>query len=201
MWGFVVIGLCLATGIIFFVVLRDPETPKPKLTSPVAVASPAAPPPAETPATRVANAKTFAQAIDLARPAFTDTTDELGDGAKLLANYAAKKLRWAEVQLPAETTLARVEKDPQLERGKRLCATGEIVRIARRDLGDRKLYVGRLRTAEHDDVAFVAAGTTGDLVKRSTGTLCGAVLGMSGDAVSILGMFDLDENRMPLVEQ
>jgi hypothetical protein len=201
-WGLLVVGLTVAiVGIVAFAVLRSSDPPKPTV-SPVAVTPPTAPPPPpETPARRVANAKTFAQAIDLARPAFADTTDELGDGAKLLANYAAKKLRWDEVHVPAETTLARVEKDPQLERGKRLCATGEIERIARRDLEDRRVYVGRLRTVENDAVAFVATGTTGDLVKRSTGTLCGVVLGMSGDAVSILGMFDLDENRMPLVEQ
>jgi hypothetical protein len=81
-----------------------------------------------------------------------------------------------------------------------LCATGEIVRISPRDLGARKIHVGTLRTTEAD-LAFVAIGTTGTLAAKQTGTLCGAVLGMSGAAVSVLGMFDFEENRRPLVEQ
>ncbi|CAN5910112.1 hypothetical protein BH11MYX3_BH11MYX3_31160 [soil metagenome] len=147
-----------------------------------------------SPEVQVAHAATFAQAIEMARPAFVDTTEELGAGARLLAHYATAKLRWSEVDVPAETTIR------QPDRGKRLCATGEIRQITRRELNGRTVHVGRLRTADADEVAFVAVGTTGDLVERSAGRLCGAVLGKSGSAVSILGMFDLAENRMPLVE-
>ncbi len=188
-----------STVVAVIALTRGGDAPAPAAVPAPISPRPAPPPPPESPATRVANAPTFEQAIALARPALTDSTDELGPGAQLLASY--KKLRWADVDVAAETTLGRVEKDPALERGKRLCATGEIQRIARRDLDGRKVYVGQLRTADGDEVAFVAVGTTGDLVKRNTATLCGAVLGMSGPAVSILGMFKLDENQLPLVEQ
>ncbi len=154
-------------------------------------------PPPEPPATRIANAATFEQAIEIARPAFVDTTDELGEGAQLLAIYAVAKLRWSEVEVPPETTIRDVEPG----RGKRLCATGEIQQITPRDLGGRKVHVGRLRTTEADEVAFVAVGTTGDLVVHSTSRLCGVVIGKSAAALSILGMFDLAENRRPLVER
>jgi hypothetical protein len=168
---------------------------------------PAAPPPAPVPDAPeslemwIANSASFEAAIAIAKPEMRDTSDELGGGAKLLATYASAKLRWADVDVPPETTVGRVEKDPELERGKRMCATGELVRIERRDLANRKIYVGQLRTIEGDQIRFVAVGTTGDLVKRSSGKLCGAVIGKSGGAVSLVGMFDLPENRHPLVEQ
>ena len=50
-------------------------------------------------------------------------------------------------------------------------------------------------------IAFVALGTTGDLIKRSRTKFCGAVIGAAGDAVLLVGMFDLPENRGPIVEQ
>ncbi len=182
-------GAALATiGVIVILVVRagPPEM--------------ASPPAADTPAVRIAKAATFEQAIAIARPALVDTTDEFGEGAQLLATYATAKLRWSDVAVTAETTLARVAKDPALERGKRLCVTGEIVRIAPRDLGRRRVHVGELRTTEAQ-IVFVAVGTTGTLATHRTATLCGAALGMSGSAVSILGMFDFEENRRPLVEQ
>jgi hypothetical protein len=159
------------------------------------------PTPPESPEARIAKAATFEQAIAIARPVFADTTDDLGEGAQLLAIYAAAKLRWSEVDVPAETTIRDVQTHVELGRGKRLCATGEIRQITRRDLGGRTVHVGRLRTGDVDEVAFVAVGTMGDLVDRSSGRLCGVVLGTSPAAVSILGMFDLAENRLPRVER
>lgn len=132
----------------------------------------------------------------------TDTTAEIGPGAvALLATYAIARLRWADVEGQAETTFGRVEKDAQLERGKRMCATGELLRIESRTFEGRTIYVGRLRTDESDLAVFVAVGTTGELIKRSRATLCGVVIGRSDDAVSIVGMFDLPENRSSQVER
>jgi hypothetical protein len=140
----------------------------------------------------------LAEAIAIAKPTMTDGTEELF--AKPLVDYAARHMLWADVDVPAETTIPLVLKDPDPERGKRLCASGTITRIERRDLDGRKLYVGSLATAD-DAVAFVVVGATGDLVKRSSGKLCGVVTGRNGDAVTVVGMFDLPENRHPIVEQ
>lgn len=161
------------------------------------------PPPrrVETPAERIVKAPRFEDAIVIARPAMTDTTAELGPGHRLLATYASQRLRWADVDVAPETTLGHVLKDPAAERGKRLCVDGELARIERRDLARRKIFVGELATPAGDRVAFVAVGSTGELVKRSRGRLCGAAIGRAGDAVSIVGMFDLPENRGPIVEQ
>jgi hypothetical protein len=183
-----------------------PPAPVPDPVSPVSLIEPPAPVPAHaasaaSPAERIANAGSLAEALAIARPELTDTPEELGTGTRLLASFAARRLRWADVDVAAETTIGRVEKDPEPERGKRLCATGELLQIERRDLDARKIYVGRLRTRDDDTLAFVAVGSTGDLVKRSTGKLCGVVTGKAGGAVAVVGMFELPENRRPTVEQ
>lgn len=166
--------------------------------APVSSATDAPPPTLEQ---RVATAPDFASALALAQPAMDDSPDTLSPGATLVARYASKKLRWADVADAKETTIGHVLKDPDVERGKRLCTTGTVQSIERRDLEQRKIYVGRLRTAEDDEVAFVVVGSTTDVVKRSKATICGAVIGRAGSAVSLVGMFDLPENRAPIVER
>jgi len=203
-------GAVLAIAILVFAITRtrfDKPTvvaqavaPPAPLTAPTPMPAPpdAAPEPIEV---RIAKAATFTEAVALAKPAMTDTTDELGGGTKLFATYAAAKLRWGDVDVPAETTVAHVLKDPDVERGKRMCVDGVIATIERRDLERRKVYVGSLRLADGDGVAFVAVGTTGELVKRNPARFCGAVIGKAGSVASMVGMFDLPENRTPIVEQ
>ncbi len=170
-----------------------PPSPPPPIAAPPAVEEPVE--------VRIARATTFADAIALARPAMADTTEELGAGAKQLATYAAAKLRWEDVAVEPETTIGHVLKDPAVERGKRMCTDGTIASIERRDLGPRKIYVGALSLADGDSIAFVAVGSTGELVKRRAARFCGAVTGKSGSSVAMVGMFDLPENRSPVVEQ
>lgn len=178
---------------------KQAEAPPAPVTAEPPRASPDATPVPEPPIeARVAQAATFAEAIALAKPAMTDSPDELPAGAALLARY--RKVRWSDVETP-ETTVAKVQKDSEAERGKRVCGEGEIERITRRDVDRRKAFVGRLVLADGDALAFVAVGTTGELVKRDRAKLCGVVTGMAGTDVAVLGMFDLPENRMPQVEQ
>jgi hypothetical protein len=194
-----VVGGVLATRKTNPQAKATPTTPPP-LAVPTELASP--PPPPPKPVTiedKAGWATSFTQAVQIARPQMTDTTDEIGPGEALLARYP--KAVWADVDVPAETSVPLVLKDPERERGKHVCASGTIERIERRDVDQRRVYVGRLVTQEGDAVAFVALGTTGELVKRSTGTLCGVATGRAGDAAKLVGMFDLPENRTPLVEQ
>lgn len=170
---------------------KTAEPPPPGPASP----RPVPEPPVEA---RVAQAATFADAIALARPAMADSPSDLPAGAALLARYG--KLRWSDVETP-ETTVAKVQKDSEAERGKRLCGEGTIDHILRRDVDRRKVFVGRLSLDDGDVIAFVAVGTTGELVKRMRATFCGVVTGLSGTDVTVLGMFDLPENRTPQVEQ
>lgn len=117
----------------------------------------------------------------------------------LLADYP--KLRWADVGVPAETSIGLVQKDADAELGKRMCVEAVIERIERRDVAGHKRFIGRAVDAHGDAVEFVALGDTGDLVKRAPATFCGAVVGKLGDAPVLVGMFDLPENRSPTAEK
>lgn len=163
---------------------------EPAPSPPPAPPTPAAPPVPVSLEAQVAAAPSFAAAIALAK----------GDpSGALLARYP--KLTLAEVDVPAETSVGLVQKDAESERGKRMCAKGTIEGIQRTDVERRRVFVGRLRQDDGDVIAFTALGTTGDLIRRSKAKFCGAVIGTDGDAVVLVGMFDLAENRMPLVEQ
>lgn len=181
--------MMLLVGVGFTAAFRScakdpPETPKPS------------PPPrriaidAPVPVTidqRVAAAADLKEALVLAQPLSTT----------LLARYAVAKLRFAELDVAPETTLGHIEKDFRSELGKRMCIIGEVRRIERADMDGRKVFVGDLRTVEGDRIGYLAVGSTGDLVKRSTARFCGVVT----DKLQLVGMFDLPENRSPLVEQ
>lgn len=145
-------------------------------------------------------ADSVAHAFVLAKPTMTGS-EGLSAGATLFATYASSKLRWEDVDVPAETSFGHVLKDPEAERGKRMCAEGAIAGIQRRDLGPRKTFQGTLRVNDVDAVAFIAVGTTGELIRGSKARFCGVVTGMWSTSVALVGMFDLPENRTPIVEQ
>jgi hypothetical protein len=158
--------------------VASPEPPRPVLAVDAAVPL--------TIDQRVAAAATLPEALALAQPLSTT----------LLARYAVAKLKLAEVDA-AETTLPLVEKDYRSELGKRVCITGEVRRIERADLDGRKVFVGELLAEGDDRVTYLAVGSTGELVKRTRARFCGVVTGK----LELVGMFDLPENRAPIVEQ
>ena len=179
-----------------------PPVDEPTPGEPVGVDEPVAAPPVE-PAPplsleeQVAAAAELPAAFALARPSLAVTRpDEVG--LALLARY---RVRWADVEVASETSVARVEKDPAREQGKRLCVDGVIERITRRELGGRDVFAGALATGDGDRVTFLAAGSTGELVKRDRARFCGVVTGTAGGDAALFGMFDLPDNRNPPVEQ
>ena len=182
----IALGVAMIACTVFVMWKRD----RAKTASPPVAAAPPTPEPSVTPPVedQIAAAPTFAAAIALAK-----------HDPMLLARYG--KLTWAEVDGAAETSIGHVQKDAEAERGKRMCAEGVIEKIERKDLDRRKVFIGRLRQADGDVIAFTALGTTGDLIKRAPAKFCGAVTGIDGDAVLLVGLFDLPENRTPLVEQ
>lgn len=191
-----VFGTFVAIALVIFGVhqcLRDQPTP---IATPPAATPRLVPDAAPSPSL----APDLATAIAQAKPSFLDSVDPLAGGATLLAQYAGTRMRWSELGGVPETTIGHVLRDPDVERGKRLCATGTIDHIERRDVDGRKVYVGRMTTANADAIAFAVAGSVGDIVKRSPASMCGVVTGATSNTVTVVGMFDLAENRAPLVE-
>lgn len=139
--------------------------------------------------------------IAIVRPLMADAYDQPSDGAIALSYWAAKGMLWSHVEIGGETTVERVMKDADAERGKRMCYQGQIIEIAKVPVGpDRHVFRGLLQTRRRGNlIHFYAAGNTGDLVQRSRARFCGIVIGRfdytnsiggTGHAVDVVGMFD-----------
>jgi len=93
-------------------------------------------------------------AIEVARPRMENTISRLDVGAALFAIWASKKLTWDALQALPETTPLLFRKDPDAERGKRLCMSGIVENIRA-----EKTFAGRL-----------LEDRTLPLIERPTGT-------------------------------
>lgn len=148
---------------------------------------------------------TFARAVQRTRPLMADRTNTASEGATLLALWAlAHPPTWADVA-PArdETSVGMVRKDSDGERGKRLCAPGQILKIKVERLRDGSVASGSLLTDGETLVHFFALRDTGALVEDSRARFCGVVTGNftfsneqgTADGIQVVGMFDLPTNR------
>lgn len=77
-------------------------------------------------------------AIAAARPMMSNTVGRLDVGSALLAIWASKNLSWQALEALSETSPALFKKDPDAERGKRLCISGTVLEIrAEKTLSNR----------------------------------------------------------------
>jgi hypothetical protein len=135
----------------------------------------------------------------------SDTDDETSRGALMLALWANTRLRWSDVAVDKnETSFALIRKDSDASRGKRLCIRGTLIQIQKEGGGDATFFTGLMLTGNSQLASFIAVGSTGELVERRSARFCGVVIGRydysnsgggKGHAVSVVGMFDLPENR------
>ncbi len=196
----------LAIGLVLsLVVLSGCNKSAPIAAEKSAAPSAEVPPPtAEKPLDVIMTKKTVADALAYASPRMTDEFNKSSDGTLLFAFWAIKNLSWADVAVAKdETTFARVLKDVDVERAKRLCVSGTIVEIETQKVAIGKAYEGLL-TAATNLFHFAAVRSSGDLVERSHARICGFVTGKYdyknsgggvGHGVDIVGVFDLPENK------
>lgn len=194
--------LVLFLAIAVFAACSKTEAPEP-----VADAAPVAdaPPPPPTPAEVIRKIDTLARAIDYAMPKMTDTVNDTSEGSLLLLLWAMDHMKFSDVGVTRdETSYPRVQKDPDEERGKRLCQRGVIIQIEAEKIGSKKIFDGILMSRNNNLFKFLTVGSTGDLVQGSYGRVCGVVTGKytysnsgggTGHAIQLVGMFDLPENR------
>ncbi|MDI3284944.1 hypothetical protein [Polyangium sp. 15x6] len=148
---------------------------------------------------------TFARAVQRTRPLMADRTNTPSEGATLLALWAlAHPPTWADLAPSRdETSVGMVRKDSDGERGKRLCAPGQIIRIKVERLQDGSVASGSLLTDGETLIHFFALRDTGALVEDSRARFCGVVTGNftfsnehgTADGIQMVGMFDLPTNR------
>jgi hypothetical protein len=145
----------------------------------------------------------IAEAIKLAKPMMSDTTNDTSPGALAFSVWAAKKMKWDDLKGLPMTKYKLIMKDPDEERGKKICAKGRIIEIHAEKTAVGKIYSGGLMRGYSQIYRWIAVGSTGELVANSYGTICGVVIGrqsysnsMGGTAhaVFLVGMFLLPEN-------
>lgn len=144
---------------------------------------------------------TVAQAAREAAPQMSDSLDKPSQGAITFAAWAALYMTWRSLQEVEETTHGKVMKDPDAERGKRVCMQGRVVQIARDGAVFRGVFDDYLGNKV---ISFIAVGSSGALVDGSPGRFCGVATerhtysraygGVINSAL-VVGMFDLTENR------
>ena len=100
---------------------------------------------------------TLEKAIATAKPEMDDTLDKLDDGSALLTLWASKYLSWDDVMALPETSPALFRKDPDAERGHRLCETGSITEIRAETTLSRRLLSDH--AAPLPDITATPAGT------------------------------------------
>ncbi len=153
----------------------------------------------------IMKAGSFSRAVELASTVMTDTREAVSAGTTLLAWWAVKHMTLADVRVAVdETSSAKVKKDSEAERGKRLCATGQLVQI-HTVRGPRGTFTDGLLLANSGAVfSFLTVGSSGSLTEGSDARVCGVVTGLfdysmyaggTGHSVQMVGMFDIPENR------
>lgn len=184
-----------------------PEASQGDSSAPTHIAIPAqlkAEPPPPTPVERIRAAPSLEAALKVAKPAFDDTFDSTSDGAKLFATWAVDNLRWSQLSNLEETKYALVMKDPDEERGKRLCGRGLLVEIQAERTAHGKVHHGGIALGYAKVLRFYAVGSTGKLVARKNARFCGVVVGKqsyrnsaggTAHGLMLVGIFDLPANR------
>jgi hypothetical protein len=162
-------------------------------------------PPEPSPLEQILLRKSLAEAITFDQPLMDDTNDgQVSKGALLLAAWSTQRLKWGDLDALGETRFAQVKKDPDAHRGQRLCTRGHVVQIEAVKTDAGKLFSGLMIDSSENLTEFVAVHGSGDLVERSWARFCGVVIGKYdypnsgggvGHALTLVGMFDLPENR------
>lgn len=154
---------------------------------------------------RLATAKTFKEALEMALPQFENQTDGFDLAASSFAGWANGHLEFSDVSVARdETSFASARKEIARARGKRLCIDGKVDRMEVIGEDDSRMNNGLLLGSQGAVFNFLAVRSAGALAPGSEARICGVVTGLRDfhDAggkvirsVFLVGMFDLPENR------
>lgn len=183
---------------------RQPEATRPATTAPPPVTVTAKPEPPREPALaeKLRDTKRLPDALALLVADIEDTRDKPDRASSILALWMGEHPSWSAIERLPETTHAKIMKDSESERGKRLCVSGQVVQIAKEQ--GTKLFFGTMSDDSGRMTYYYAAGSTGDIVDGHRARFCGVSAGRfsyentgggTTHAVRLVGMFDLPENR------
>jgi hypothetical protein len=166
---------------------------------------PTPPAPKPSPVSELLEKQTLAEAVEYLKPKMTDTFNSFPEAAGYLAIWVNQHgFKWKDLANFEETRFGKVLKDPDAERGKRICMAGSIVEIAADKTAGFTVYHVGLADNNMRFMRVLAVGSTGELIAQSPFRFCGVVIGKVGfqnsiggttEAVYAVGVFDLPENR------
>jgi hypothetical protein len=104
-----------------------------------------------------------------------------------IAHY--DKLAYRDVAKGGETTVPLILKDPERERGRKLCVAGTVTAIERARVDARDVHAGTI-SADGLSIGFIALRSTAGIVASSRASLCGYAHGKQ-----VVGLFEIPENR------
>ena len=169
------------------------------------VNTPAPPAASPSPLQQLLDKPTLMEAVNYLKPEMKDAFNSFPEAAGYLAIWSNKHgFKWKDLANFEETQFGRVLKDPDAERGKRICMVGSIVEIAADKTAGFTVYHAGLADNNMRFMRVLAVGSTGDLIAQSPFRFCGVVIGKVGfqnsiggttEAVYAVGVFDLPENR------
>ena len=156
----------------------------------------------------IKEASTLDEELQIVRNGFDDS--EVNKYTAAFIKWSMTNLRFTEID-KIETTFEKVMKDPDEERGKKICFAGEIIEIKAVKILSDKIYVGEMydqrRNIYHQRrniYHFMNVGSSGNIDGNSFASACGIIIGTysypnSGGGtthtVNVVGMFDLPENN------
>ncbi|MCD6497106.1 MAG: hypothetical protein J7M25_02245 [Deltaproteobacteria bacterium] len=164
------------------------------------------PPSEPTLSQKLGSAGTMTQVVSILKPHMENTFNDFSKASGLLALWWMSHTPHLEdLDSLEKTSYKRVMKDPQAERGKRLCARTRVIEIHAMHGGKHTYFKGGLIRGYSQIYRFIAVGSTGDLVQRSHAKFCGVVMGTqsysnsgggTAHGIEMVGMFDLKENHV-----
>lgn len=167
--------------------------------------TPTPPAPTPSPIDELLQKQTLSDAVDYLKPKMTDTFNSFPEAAGYLALWAHNKgFKWGDLKDFKDSKFGSVLKDPDTERGKRICTNGSIIEISADKSAGFTVYHAGIMNDNFRVLRMLAVGSTGDLVAQSTAKFCGIVIGKIGfenaaggttEAVYAVGLFDLPENK------
>lgn len=119
--------------------------------------------------------------------------------------WAMNNLVWEDLKGPKvpHTEIARVLRDADRERGRRICLTGTVGQILGEDVPGGRVYSGGMGGAA-GVIRFIAVGAADNVYDGESAQFCGVVVGREAfvnasggttHSVRAVGMFDVPANR------
>lgn len=151
----------------------------------------------------------LSEAIAAYKPEMLDVGAEekikYSKGAANLAKWSDAHLMWGELKSLPDGNFALTMKDPDTQRGKKVCFSGRVGDIQAESIDGVKTFEGSIYSTSVRNLIYryIAVKSTGSITANKKAKFCGVVVGRNSyknsvggttHTVQLVGMFELPEN-------